>query len=49
MDGGRLQTLVITEFMMMMIMMTKMVVIKMVKSQATRDRTGDISISYSYY
>lgn len=38
MDGGRLQTLVITEFMMMMIMMTKMVVIKMVKSQATRDR-----------
>ena len=39
MDGGRLQTLVITEFMMMMMeMMTKMVVIRMVISQATRDR-----------
>ena len=38
MDGGRLQTWVITEFTMMMIMMTKMVVIRRGKSQATRDR-----------
>ena len=36
MDGGRLQTLVITELMMMM--MTMMVVIKMLERQATRDR-----------
>lgn len=36
MDGRRLQTLVITELIMMM--MTMMVVIKMVKRQATRDR-----------
>ena len=36
MDGGRLQTLVITELMMMM--MTMMVVIKMAERQATRDR-----------
>ena len=36
MDEGRLQTLVITELMMMM--MTMMLVIKMVKRKATRDR-----------
>lgn len=36
MDEGKLQTLVITELMMMM--MTMMLVIKMVKRKATRDR-----------
>lgn len=36
MDEGKIQTLVITELMMMM--MTMMLVIKMVKRKATRDR-----------
>lgn len=36
MDEGKLQTLVITELMMMM--MTMMLVIKMIKRKATRDR-----------
>ena len=36
MDEGKLQTLVITELMMMM--MTMMLVIKMVKRKATRNR-----------